>query len=454
MNATEHPSLPRESDDGAYFADRVAWLIRLRWIAVAGICAATGLAHALGLLENPAPSFAVAAILALLNALWWSFGDKATGTSESLDRFLFGQLVLDLVALAVLLHFTGGVENPFATFFAFHMALAAMLLPRRAGILLAVIAILLYTALGMGEFAGILPHHPTTVPQHVHGAGFAHVPAFVAGRLLAIGLMLAGVLHFVRSVVERQRRAETERHEHERVAMSRERLARVGEISAGVAHAVRNPLHGLINCVDILSAKPGADEPTRQTYALMAEALQRIESVTEQLLALTRDAPLHRIPSDVDALVRDSLLLVSPRGRGSAASIETELGEVGEADVDRLRLSEAIINVVDNACAACAGGGSVLVRTSCAPSADAPIVLEVHDTGTGIAPADLDKVFTPFFTTKAIGEGSGLGLAVTRRIIDEHGGKISLESTLGKGTRVKLSIPRRAQPDRPVSPSS
>ena len=225
------------------------------------------------------------------------------------------------------------------------------------------------------------------------------------------------------------------------MAVSRERLARIGEIAAGVAHAVRNPLHGLINSVDLLTAKGKSDPATTETFSLMAEACRRIESVTQRLLVLTRDAPLMKKQVPIEALVQEAVKMTSPRARGSGAQIETKLGAVGVIEADPDRLTEALINVIDNAVDACRDGGTVTVRTLSAPDVGG-VCIEVADTGAGITPGDLAKVFDPFFTTKPVGEGTGLGLPIARRIVEEHGGQLAIDTGPGKGTRVRFLIPR------------
>ncbi len=144
----------------------------------------------------------------------------------------------------------------------------------------------------------------------------------------------------------------------------------------------------------------------------------------------------------MDSLVRDAVRLVSPRARGSHAQLEVAPRGAGTAEVDTGRLGEAVVNIVYNALYACRTGGTVTVRTAVDP--DDGVLISVEDSGPGIAPQDLEKVFDPFFTTKAIGEGSGLGLAITRRIVEEHGGRVTVDSRPDRGTLVALHLPRHA----------
>jgi two-component system sensor histidine kinase RegB len=294
-----------------YLLERMGWLVQLRWFAVGGVLVTVVCAAILRVVDEVVPLLGVTIGLATFNTYAWSRWrrSKNENSSRVLAHRVFWQLVGDLLALALLLHFSGGAENPFAMFFAFHMALGAMLLPGTLPIYLGIIAALLQGLVVLGEFAGALAHYSLfTVrpgPAFAHQALLWRTPGFVVGYLVAFTMMLFGVIYFVRSVVERQRRAEELRRE-------RERLARIGEITAGVAHAVQNPLHGLINSVDLLIARAAADAATKETLLLMGEACRRIESVTQRLLVLTRDAPVAKKTVRLETLVRESVALAWP----------------------------------------------------------------------------------------------------------------------------------------------
>jgi signal transduction histidine kinase len=433
-----------------YLLERMGWLVQLRWFAVGGVLVTVVCAAVLRVVDDVVPLLGVTTGLATFNTYAWSRWRRSRNENSSrvLAHRVFWQLVGDLVALALLLHFSGGAQNPFAMFFAFHMALGAMLLPGTLPTYLGIIAALLHGFVVLGEFAGVLAHYSLfTVrpgPALAHQALLWRTPGFVVGYLVAFTMMLFGVIYFVRSVVERQRGAEELRRERERLAASRERLARIGEITAGVAHAVQNPLHGLINSVDLLIVRAAADAATNETLVLMGEACRRIERVTQRLLVLTRDAPVAKKTVRLESLIQEAVTLAwRPRTGGGAARVEMKLEAVGLVEADPDRLAEAFINVIDNALDACREGGAVTVRTvsTTADSVD-NVCVEVADTGSGIAAENLTKVFDPFFTTKPVGEGTGLGLAITRRVVEEHGGEVVIESALGKGTRVRILIPR------------
>jgi signal transduction histidine kinase len=433
----------------AYLAEQARWLVRVRWFVAAGICAAVVAGWIIGFVQALPQLLAVAVVLTACNLFWRSRLvrlDDALGTLRARQGLIVWQLVVDMAALASLLEFAGGMENPFGMMFALPVAVGAMLLPTRRAVALGAVGVLLQSAVVLGQYTGALPHHGLHEAMGHQRAGIV-APLylsgkFVAGYLVAFVTMLGGVTFLVRSVTGRYRQAESARLAHERVALSREKLARVGEVSAGVAHAVRNPLHGLINSVDLLTSRSHVDPNAQETLLLMKDALGRIEVVTQRLLSLTREAPLHATPTDVDELVLETLKLVSPSTRSSLATVKTELGAPGDAQLDANRFSEALTNVLDNAMHACRAGGVVTVRTR--SEEEARVAVEVIDSGDGIPVEDLPKIFDPFFTTKAIGEGTGLGLAIAQRIIEEHGGALMVSSEVHAGTTVRIVVPRSA----------
>ncbi|MBI2393889.1 MAG: HAMP domain-containing histidine kinase [Deltaproteobacteria bacterium] len=430
--------------EAAYLVERTAWLIRLRWFVIAGAAVVVSAAWAARILTSAVPLGIVLGMVAYNLAAWRLFRADGSADMERLRANVFFQLLLDVAAFAATLHWSDTLENPFVTFYVFPMVIGAMLLTRRQALWLAGTACALQAAIVLSEHAGVVMHHPLHLgtTELIEMDEQMQSPWFVAAHLMAVSAMLFGAVLFVRAVVERRLRAEALQYEHERVALSRERLAHVGEISAGVAHAVRNPLHGLMNCVELLDAKVGADPDVADALEMMNEALRRIEGVTRRLLVLMRDAPIQPVPTDVDALVADTLKFVSGRANARQVKLVSELGGVGEATVDPDRFGEALINVIDNAVDASADGASVVVRTLVE---EGGVRIEVRDDGVGMTDEQQGKMFHPFFTTKPIGKGTGLGLAITKRIVEEHGGTIGVRSSPSKGTSVHLRVARSSK---------
>ena len=441
-----HTSIQRrEPFTDEYLRDRTHWLGWLRWLAIAGVALTCGVSAGLGVIQTwPEMAVIVAAMTVHNLVLMWGARFWARSTAAVLHRIVLIQLLLDAVALSALLHFSDSVENPFAMFLVFPVAVGATLLPPRLGLALTALTSASYSAVVLGEYTGVLEHHSFFEGTlRAQDAMFEH-EGMVIGYIAAVSLTLFGIGYFVDAVSRRHRRALLVSQQREQVALSRERMARVGQIAAGVAHSVRNPLHGLVNGLDLLAARLRPDADAEATVALMDEGLRRIDIVTQRLLVLTRDAPISPRPTDIDDLVRDTHgFVVVPRTGQAPVPTQLQLGEVGMADVDPDRVSEALANILSNALDACAAGGGVTVVTE-AEGGDGTVSIEVRDTGMGIAEDQLSLVFDPFYTTKPVGSGTGLGLAIARRVVEEHGGEIMLDSRSGEGTVVRMLLPRRA----------
>lgn len=424
------------------------WLTRLRWFAILGVTLTAGAAAQLGLLTVTLwPLLAVAGVMGVYNALLdWRFSSIGAPQTSRVMRAILGQMLFDIVALTLLLHWSGSSANPFAMYFVFHAAIAAMFLPRPQAWFVGLVAFQLHAGAVALEAAGVLSSYPLV------GAAAPRNVSFTLGYIAAFGTMLAGVVFFVQTIAQRQRQAERQRVEHERVALSRERLARVGEVSAGVAHSVRNPLHGLVNCVEILERRLKGDAENAEILAMMREGLTRIEQVTARLLVLSRDDPLRKQPTELNTLVREAARMVRAGAPKSVVREELDASANALVELDPARFSEALINVLDNAVAACRDKGEVTVKTR-VDTLNGQAIVEVRDSGTGIDPTVLPRVFDPFFTTKAVGEGTGLGLAIAKRTLEQHSGEISVRSDKGSGTTVLLSLPsRNGAESRPKSP--
>jgi signal transduction histidine kinase len=215
-----------------------------------------------------------------------------------------------------------------------------------------------------------------------------------------------------------------------------------------VAHTIRNPLHGVLNCVEILGSQLGEPEPAvQEVLSLMRDGLERIEKVTRRLLALTREAEPERRPTQLGDLLSDVMDLMAVQARGKQVKLQVEPEYLGEVMLNADRVVEGLTCVVSNAIDACEPGGVVTVRSQLRNGPPPILVLEVEDTGCGIPEENLSHVLDPFFTTKPIGEGSGLGLAITRRVVDEHGGDVEIRSTVGSGTRIRLLFPDPVPPE-------
>jgi two-component system, NtrC family, sensor histidine kinase PilS len=227
----------------------------------------------------------------------------------------------------------------------------------------------------------------------------------------------------------------------ERVALS-ERLADLGELAAGLAHELRNPLASMMGSVELLrGALLGTDD--RRLLDIVLREGGRLEHLVTDFLAFARPSPPRREPFDLAALVAEALEAFEHDPAADGVELQRELEPtpaVGDPDQIRQVLWNLLLNAAQALQVASAPGTDRgRVRVACRPRVDGGAELVVEDDGPGIAMADQEKLFTPFFTTKPY--GTGLGLATVHRIVDAHGGSLTVESAPGKGARFTAWLP-------------
>jgi signal transduction histidine kinase len=220
-----------------------------------------------------------------------------------------------------------------------------------------------------------------------------------------------------------------------------ERLAAVGRISAQITHEIRNPLNAIGLNAELLSeelaALPDASAEAQQLLAAISREVDRLNGVAEHYLRFARLPRAAEEPLDLNELVGGLLDFLAPELAAAGVTVERELAaELPAVRGDEARLRGAFLNLLRNAREAMPGGGRLTVRTRpLEGGAEARIV----DTGGGIPPGDLTRIFEPFYSTKE--RGTGLGLAFTQQVIEEHGGVIQCESAVGRGTAFTLRLP-------------
>ena len=239
------------------------------------------------------------------------------------------------------------------------------------------------------------------------------VGALAAASLLAVAIVL----------VRREARRNAEERERER----ERRLASLGEMSAILAHEIRNPLASLKGNAQLLAAGlPTGEKPRAKAERVVDEAV-RLEQLVTDLLQFVRTGEIRREPVDPGALVREAARSVE-----GDVTIETA-GAPDRWTLDAGRIRQVVVNLVDNAVAA-GPPASASVRAT-----NGKLVIEVADKGPGIPEEDRERIFEPFFTGKT--QGTGLGLAVARRVIEQHGGTIAVHDNPGGGALFRAEIP-------------
>jgi signal transduction histidine kinase len=279
--------------------------------------------------------------------------------------------------------------------------------------------------------------------------------------------VLVGVAYLAMTREERKAREEEARAEllqaHTQLAEIKdalnraERLAAVGQLVASVAHEVGTPLHSIAWHVQALGEDPALTPDMRKRVEIVDTQIHRVVRIIEELLSSTRQRKPRLVPLPVERLVPPVVALMAPAFAAKGVVLHAEPGDdrlFVRGDVEQLQ--QVLVNLIANALAATKPGGQVTVvvgerpvtqeeadgrRRAGEPQAPAMVTLTVRDTGCGMPEEHLQRAFEPFFTTKAIGDGSGLGLFLSRQIVTAHHGALSIESCVDEGTSVAIALP-------------
>jgi two-component system NtrC family sensor kinase len=226
----------------------------------------------------------------------------------------------------------------------------------------------------------------------------------------------------------------------EQQLLQSEKLASVGQLAAGVAHEINNPLGTILLFSDIMRKELPADDPRRDDVTMIIDEATRCKTIVADLLNFARQNEVLAQTTDVNALLREMIEEIAVQPVFEQVKIATQLEpSLPNIQADPAQLREVFVNLMTNAAEAMEGGGSLTITT--ANAEDEMIKIAFQDTGCGIPEQNLSKIFTPFFTTKAIGKGTGLGLAIVYGIIKMHRGQIYVESEVGVGTTFTITLP-------------
>ena len=221
-----------------------------------------------------------------------------------------------------------------------------------------------------------------------------------------------------------------------------EKLASMGQLAAGVAHEVNNPLGTILLCAHMLLRGQGAEEDRLRALRMVIDEATRCKTIVSGLLNFARQGKLALREVSLNEVIRDTLSLVEKQPLFAKVEIELALDESLPAiEADPAQLKDVFLNLVINAAEAMPEGGRLTVATRAV--GEDMVEAAFTDTGCGISEENLPKIFNPFFTTKQIGQGTGLGLAISYGIVKMHKGQIGVKSEVGVGTTFTVTLPRR-----------
>jgi signal transduction histidine kinase len=280
---------------------------------------------------------------------------------------------------------------------------------------------LCYPVLSMNRLIGVLG----VGPRERGGEYSVEESAFIDSLMPQAGIALENALLY------------KEQKERFRRMLRADRLATIGELAAGAAHEIRNPLTSIRSSLQYLESRCREANETKLLGVALSET-DRIDEILSALLSFSRPSEIRKEPTDLVALLEESEALVAIQARAKGIEVRTSFPpEPVVVDADASQLKQVFLNVYLNALQAMEKGGRLTVEA--VPLEKGRSLVRIVDTGPGISEEALEKVFDPFFTTKK--GGTGLGLSICYTIVKAHGGEIEVRSRLGAGTTVLVSLP-------------
>jgi len=243
-------------------------------------------------------------------------------------------------------------------------------------------------------------------------------------------------------ILERREASETNLRLEEQLRHA-DRLATIGRLAAGVAHELNEPLGAILGFAQLTQSNFGLPDQTGRDLEKIVRAALRAREIVKKLLIFARQTPAQRMPVDINRTVREGLYLLTARCAKAGIAMGLHLpADLPAVEGDPSLLEQVVVNLAVNGIQAMPQGGTLTLTTG---TEGAFVLLAVEDTGEGMTEEVRRQIFTPFFTTKEVGQGTGLGLPVVHGIVTAHGGRISLHSEVGKGTRVRILLPRAGE---------
>lgn len=426
--------------------ERLYWLIRVRWIAAIGVFLTVLFAsQCLGFSLQFFPLYTITALLFLYNTLFFVLLIRCEKKSALLiNRIANAQISLDLLSLAALIHFSGGIENPFISYFIFHMIIAGILLSRRAAFLQATFAVALFTAMVILEYLGVSPHY--CLNKFVIYCHFRN-PIYLAGISFVFLSTLYIAVYMATSISGRLKQREKILKEANEQLKEKDRIK--SEYVLRVSHDIKEHLSAIQGCLEPV-ARGITGELNPKQLDLVQRAAQRtakLMSFVKALLEITRIKLSREIKMDYFSF-KDTLSEAVSSIALKAKDKNISVNSIVDPAIDRIRgakeyIQETITNLLANSVKYTPRNGKIDVRVSDKGNC---ILIEITDNGIGIPKAELPKIFEEFYRASNAREverdGTGLGLSIAKQIVEIHNGRIRAESEQGRGSTFSIELPK------------
>jgi signal transduction histidine kinase len=283
--------------------------------------------------------------------------------------------------------------------------------------------------------------------RHFEGLWHDNPPFIISEYGQALGFVIAGAVGGALASAERRATGHYQqalaaiaaahdelRKSHQQVTRA-DRLSSLGEIAAGLAHEIGNPLGGIKGSLEIIADRAAEGSPEAEFSTIATNEIARIERLIEEFLRYARPHAPRRTDADIFAVILRVVALLRPQAEEQGVSVEVQQHSTPLVSIDDEQITQVLVNVVLNAIQVSPRGGRIAITASVE---DAALAIAVSDQGPGIRHEDLPRVFEPFFSTRR--RGTGLGLAVSQRIVQAHHGRIEIRQP-GSGTTVRVVLP-------------
>lgn len=432
------------------FIERIFWLIRIRWIAVFGIILTVF--FTCRILRFSLPDYllyAIAVIIGIYNLVFFFITAKIhkkrpDNSFQIINTIANFQVAFDYTCLAILIHFSGGIENPFIFYFIFHMIISSILLARNAAFLQAAYAVALVYILITLEYFGILPHY--CLREFILSDQHKNL-VYIMGVFSVFMSTLFISMYMASSIVKRLRQYENRLAQANELLQENDRIK--SEYVLRVTHDIKEHLAAIQGCLEpVITGITG--ELNAKQESLLSRALQRTEKLlffVRALLEITRiklskhiEIKEFSLPGAIEAAVS----LVEAKANEKHVLLNYDFdANVGLIKGAQIYIEETINNLLMNAIKYTPKYGKVNIFVR--DKAD-KVLIEIIDTGIGIPPEEIPSLFEEFFRASNAREleqtGTGLGLAMAKQVILRHNGRIWVESKLNQGTKVSIELPK------------
>jgi len=425
------------------------WLTKLRWIAIVYVAIGTHISSDyLKINMNEISLYLIAALLTIYNIVillllhhYKKF--EKSKSSRAVKRIINLQICMDLILLTVLLHFSGGIENPLVFYFIFHMIISSILLPAHESYLQATFAVLLFSFLVLLEHKHFLPHYCLT--------GFVPVclnndKIYTLGTLFIFITSLYITVYMANYISIKLKQAEQAYRQANTMLKKKDQIK--DEYVLRVTHDIKGHLSAIQGCLGVVVSK-FSEKPSNQDEDFICRAHRRAEELNKfvkTLLRLTQIRLSNKFEMEDFSLVevlKNSIEFVKSRAEDKSIKLNYMIhSSVDKIYGDSVSIEEMICNLLLNAIKYTGKGGTVQLY---AEKIKDSVLIDISDTGIGIPKEEQIKVFDEFYRASnakaSVIDGTGLGLSIVKHIIDRHGGDIHVESMKDQGTIFKLRLP-------------